>query len=143
MNGPTNGQDRPHLVPRDPSLDDQDDQDDQAPDDDPAASLDVRLVVADDAVQVDVSGEIDLANAGTFARYLLRAGRTATERGCTVVVNLRDVPYLDSSGLNAFVRARKAYPAVAWELRELRPIVLKLFRLTGLDQMFATSPLSR
>ena len=61
----------------------------------------------DDSVIVEVRGEIDLATAPELMRVVeagLDAGPVEVRR---VVIDLSDVGFLDSSGLNALVRLRR------------------------------------
>jgi anti-sigma B factor antagonist len=58
-----------------------------------------------DRAVVTVSGEIDIATAGQVREALLRAGETGAPE---VVVDLSDVSFMDSTGLNALVVAHKA-----------------------------------
>jgi anti-sigma B factor antagonist len=79
---------------------------------------------------VTVQGEVDI---GTADR-LEAAYRHAATVG-VVVVDLSDVTFMDSSGLNALVRARAA-TRPEWHVCGLRPRLADLFRITGLDQVF-------
>ncbi len=89
----------------------------------------------DNAVAVvAVSGEVDVYSAPA-----LRDGLTELlESGSSVVVDLSDVDFLDSTGLGALVAARTAaaergasLPLVCTHRR-----ILKLFTITGLDSVF-------
>jgi anti-sigma B factor antagonist len=88
-----------------------------------------------DAVPVvGVSGEVDV-----YAAPALREGLTELlEDGRSVVVDLTEVGFLDSTGLGALVAARTAaaehgasLPLVCTHQR-----ILKLFTITGLDGVF-------
>ncbi len=83
---------------------------------------------------VAVSGEVDVYSAPA-----LRDGLTELlESGTSVVVDLTDVGFLDSTGLGALVAAR----TTAAEHHASLPLVcthqriLKLFTITGLDGVF-------
>jgi len=52
---------------------------------------------------VQVNGEIDLASAGDFGAQLSRAIGDGAE---TVVVDLTDVDFMDSAGVNTILNAR-------------------------------------
>ena len=54
-----------------------------------------------DAASVEVSGEVDLATAGRLTEAL----RGATGAARLVLLDLRDVSFLDSSGLHAIIAA--------------------------------------
>lgn len=88
---------------------------------------------------VDVAGEVDVFSAPELAEQLTQlfdAGRR------TVVVDLTSVTFLDSTGLGTLVAARNRAEEAGGQL----PIigsgeqVLKLFRITGLDEVFEIYP---
>lgn len=84
---------------------------------------------------VAVNGEVDV-----YAAPTLRDGLTELlQDGSSVVVDLTDVGFLDSTGLGALVAARTAaaekggtLPLVCTHQR-----ILKLFTITGLDGVFS------
>ena len=88
---------------------------------------------------VAVSGEVDVYSAPALKDSitdLLDSGAT------TVVVDLSGVAFLDSTGLGALVEARTAtsnaggaLPLVCSQER-----IIKLFTITGLDEVFAIHP---
>ncbi|MHB8731952.1 MAG: STAS domain-containing protein [bacterium] len=57
------------------------------------------------AVCLAVNGELDLASVGSFLSHLKRAG----DGGRDVIVDLEKLRYIDSSGINALLRARERY----------------------------------
>lgn len=88
---------------------------------------------------VAVSGEVDVYSASALKEKvteLLDAGQKS------LVVDLTDVSFLDSTGLGALVEARAAtneaggaLPLVCSQER-----ILKLFTITGLDSVFVIRP---
>ena len=93
----------------------------------------------DELSVVDVVGEVDVFSAPELAAQLTQlfdAGRQ------TVVVDLTSVTFLDSTGLGTLVAARNRAEEAGGQL----PIigsgerVLKLFRITGLDEVFEIYP---
>jgi anti-sigma B factor antagonist len=93
----------------------------------------------DELSVVDVAGEVDVFSASELAEQLTQlfdAGRR------TVVVDLTSVTFLDSTGLGTLVAARNRAEEAGGQL----PIigsgerVLKLFRITGLDEVFEIYP---
>ena len=80
---------------------------------------------------VSVAGEIDLANACEFAETL---GQFPNG---DVSVDLSDVEFFDSSGLNALLAAHRHISRRGAELRVQRvpSNVMKIFELTGLDEV--------
>lgn len=94
---------------------------------------------SDGAAIVTVGGELDLNSRAAFARELLAArGRGAR----TLVVDLLDVPFLDSTAVGVLA-------ATARELRDEAgtvfvvtdsPHALRVFDLTGLSRLVRTYP---
>lgn len=88
---------------------------------------------------VAVQGEVDVSSAPVLQQRL--DALFATE-SATVVADLTDVGFLDSTGLGALVSARNAAADAGGEL----PLVctseriLKLFMITGLDGVFDIHP---
>lgn len=83
---------------------------------------------------VTVSGEVDVYSAPA-----LRDGLTELlESGTSVVVDLTDVGFLDSTGLGALVAARTKAAEHGAELPLVctHQRILKLFTITGLDGVF-------
>lgn len=96
--------------------------------------------VADTAV-VEVHGEVDVHSAPALRdslTELLGAGGTNP----TVVVDLSDVSFLDSTGLGTLVaglnRAKELGGSLPLVCQQDR--ILKLFRITGLDSVFSIYP---
>ncbi len=59
------------------------------------------------------------------------------EEGMRVILNLKQVQFLDSSGLGAIVGVMKLLgPTRPMEIAALTPAVRKLFRLTRMDTVF-------
>ena len=87
------------------------------------------------AVVVDVEGDIDLSRSSSFQQSLLELVDQRPER---IVINLADVPYMDSSGVASLVkllsRARRNNLAVC--LVALGPRVRSIFEITRLDSVF-------
>lgn len=88
---------------------------------------------------VAVSGEVDVYSAPALKDSLSELMQSGAS---TVVVDLTDVAFLDSTGLGALVEARAATTEAGGSL----PIVcnheriLKLFTITGLDGVFSIHP---
>lgn len=85
---------------------------------------------------VHVKGEVDI--------YTSPALRTAlsdvTGDGCgTVIVDLAEVPFIDSSGLGVLVGALRRVRESDGDLRVVsgHETVVKILRITGLDRVFA------
>jgi len=93
----------------------------------------VRLV-ADVARQVlTVTGEVDLANAKTLKRFV---DRVIEGTDGDITLDLADVGYMDSTGLDVLLSAREALSAAGRELELLDPSrpVLVLLEVCGLTE---------
>ena len=81
-------------------------------------------------VVISVSGELDLATSPVLDAALIRAGAAAAER---VILDLRNVSFMDSTGLSVLVKAQRR----ATESHQLLAVmtghdqVLRLLTLTG------------
>lgn len=81
------------------------------------------------------TGEIDVATAPGLRHELADA---VSAHQCRVIVDLTQVPFMDSTGLNVLVLASSAARAHGGELRLVGACgnVRKLLRITGLEQVF-------
>ena len=88
---------------------------------------------------VSVTGEVDLATAPVLERTLLDA---AEDRAGQVIVDLTCCSFLDSRGLTALLatRGRLAHSSRSLGLVLSNPNVLKIFQITGFDQIFEIYP---
>jgi anti-sigma B factor antagonist len=81
-------------------------------------------------------GEIDYATLDTLTSELDKASREDID---DVIVDLRKVTYIDSSGLGVLVGAHRRLKSEGRSLvlRVADPEMIKLLAITGLDQFFA------
>jgi anti-sigma B factor antagonist len=95
--------------------------------------FEVVFAQQDDLCLVRVRGELDLAHADAFGALLT----TLADR--TVVIDLSDLSFIDSSGFTAIVRAKNRAVELDRELvlTRPRPNVERLFTLTGLSELIA------
>jgi anti-sigma B factor antagonist len=103
-----------------------------------------RFVVATEQLDsgtplVSVSGEVDLATAPALERTLLDA---AEDQAGEVIVDLTWCSFLDSRGLTALLAARKrlGHSDRSLGLIVSNPSVLKIFQITGFDEIFEIYP---
>ena len=103
-----------------------------------------RFVVATERLDggipvVSVSGEVDLATAPALERTLRDA---ADDQSGEVIVDLTCCSFLDSRGLTALLATRKRLGNSDRSLRLVlsNPNVLKVFQITGFNQIFAIYP---
>ena len=92
----------------------------------------VNLVVMDDGgpAVLNVAGEVDLLTAGLLRTRL----EEASQHSVRVVVDLSEVTFIDSSGLNVLVEAylRAGQLPEAFVLRSPTPTVARVLSITGL-----------
>jgi len=87
-----------------------------------------------DQADVIVGGEVDLSTAQAFRDALF----DAVGRGpAVVVVDAREVAYLDSTGVHALYDAAEAARAAGVSLRivHARPAVLRVLELSGVTEV--------
>jgi anti-sigma B factor antagonist len=93
---------------------------------------------------VSVAGELDIATAEQAYSYITEVidGRLKGVTGLTgsapVTVDLSGVTFCDASGLGALARLARYARAAGRQLRltSVRPSVMKIIRITGLDRVF-------
>jgi anti-sigma B factor antagonist len=90
--------------------------------------------LVDDTTLVTVEGEVDLASAGHFREELERALSDSP----VVVVDVGQMTFIDSSGLNALVKARRVAESAGrtLRLRHPTPMFLHLLHITRLGSVF-------
>lgn len=93
-----------------------------------ASDFSFEIVDVDDVHVVSLHGQLDLANADRVRDALVGIA------GSTVVVDLTDLKFLDSSGIAALVSARSQIMDAGhgFELRGARGIVRRVLEVTGL-----------
>jgi anti-anti-sigma factor len=98
-------------------------------------SFDCTIEQQGDLIVVAPEGEIDMANAALFREVL----RQVVERknGGRIVVDMRDVTFLDSSGLGMLVAAQRAATVKGIELRlaDPNPIVRMTLEVANLADL--------
>jgi anti-anti-sigma factor len=95
--------------------------------------------VGDASVRVRVRGELDLATSPALGETL---GREIAD-GKSVVVDLSGVTFIDSSGLNALIRALRLSEGNGGGFRvspDLPAQVSRLFTITGFDALLPIEP---
>jgi anti-sigma B factor antagonist len=96
----------------------------------------VSRKATDDIPVVAVSGEVDVYSAPELKESLTKLLQTGAK---SIVVDLSDVAFLDSTGLGALVEARAATSEAGGSLPVVcsHERILKLFTITGLDGVFS------
>lgn len=89
----------------------------------------------DDVTRLGVSGELDLAGAPGFYELVCRHGREATHG---VELDLAQLRFVDSSGMQAIVNAREALERAGRTLCivQASTAVHRVFDLAGLGELF-------
>ncbi|HUQ38854.1 MAG TPA: STAS domain-containing protein [Acidimicrobiales bacterium] len=95
---------------------------------------------APDEVVVPFSGELDLAVAPAVRSRLLDVLAEGRSR---IVIDLRDVTFMDSTCLGVMIGALKRARAVGGDIQvhNVAPNVMRTFVLTGVDTALSVKPL--
>jgi anti-sigma B factor antagonist len=98
--------------------------------------LEVATEIVGQLPVVTVTGEIDITSAPTLRDEL---ERLITPTSPTVVVDLTDTTFFDSTGIATLVRAHKLCHEAGGRLRVVDPnaTTLRIFRATGLVGVFS------
>jgi anti-sigma B factor antagonist len=103
--------------------------------------MDLRLDVTERSgwSVLRVGGEIDVATAPRLREQLITL---VNEQRYHLVVDLTDVDFLDSTGLGVLIGALKRVRTHEGDLRIVATAnrVVKVFDITGLDQVFSIHP---
>jgi anti-sigma B factor antagonist len=93
-------------------------------------SFTVQLQPRSDAVLIAVSGELDIASAPELEQML---DQVSPEQTKLVIVDLRELEFMDSTGLSIIVRAHQRLAEHGCELTLIKgpPQVQRLLDLTG------------
>lgn len=100
-------------------------------------SLAVRTV--QDRTVLDVTGEVDVYSAPELRE---RLAETLSAAAPSLVVNLSEVSFLDSTGIGTLVSGLNRAVQFGGKLTLVcdQERILKLFRITGLDTVFTIRP---
>src|SRR5690625_4318327 len=82
-----------------------------------------------------LKGEIDIYTVDQIKRELLPLTRI---NGQTIIINFKDVNYMDSTGLGLLIKALKLTKEHNSKmlLTQLQERIARLFKITGLDEIF-------
>ena len=102
---------------------------------DQAAELTVRDCWDSAEATVTVHGEVDVTTAAVLSGHLDGVTARSPRR---LVIDLAGVGFLDSAGLQAFVRVRRQLPEnCPVIIRSAQPRLRQVFEITGLSAAFA------
>lgn len=87
------------------------------------------------AWEVSLEGEIDIFNSEEVKSALLAI---IEEKAQNVIIDCKDLSYIDSTGLSALVAMLKSVKEYSGEvtLKNLLPNVYKVIKITNLDKLF-------
>jgi anti-sigma B factor antagonist len=105
----------------------------------PAVELRLDSREEGDWTVLDVVGEVDLSSAPFLRTRIEELVHLGAQR---LVVDLRGVGFMDSSGLSVLVSCMKRMREAGGELAIACPngSILKVFTVTGLDRLFTIRP---
>ncbi len=88
---------------------------------------------------VAVQGEVDVATAPRLREQLIDL---VSNGGTRIVVDLERVDFIDSTGLGVLIGARKRVRTHDGDVKLVctEPRIVKVFEITGLDQVFQIHP---
>ncbi|HXR42671.1 MAG TPA: STAS domain-containing protein [Acidothermaceae bacterium] len=96
--------------------------------------LEVHVDREDGILVVTPVGEIDIVTGGLFLEALIAAISTGETR---LIVDLRQVPFMDSTGLAIFLSAHRALRTVDGQLHVVAtPAIAEVFELAWMDKFF-------
>ena len=96
------------------------------------APLRIRVDRSGDSVTVRLSGELDLASSAEVDAAIRDWEETEIGR---IIVDLSDLHFIDSSGLNVLLRARRRIDSRLQILPSKHAAVTRLLSLTGTAEM--------
>ena len=104
-----------------------------------ASAILERRVRADGCAVIELRGELDLASEVALRHLLLELVR---EEPPGILVNMRHVTFIDSTGLGALVAGYKAAreAGVPYRVGRVASFVERQMRLTGLDELLLGEP---
>ncbi len=103
---------------------------------DTAVQLDTSIRTEGEHTVLAVGGEVDIVTVESFRQALEDA-----QRSPRVVVDLSEVTFMDSAGINALVGAyHRVSPESELRLVGLRPNIRRLLEITGLLELFRVDP---
>ena len=96
--------------------------------------LEIHVDRVDGILVITPVGEIDMATGGLFLEALIAAISTGESR---LIVDLGQVPFMDSTGLTIFLSVDRALRSIEGQLRLVAaPEIVEVFELAWMDKMF-------
>jgi anti-anti-sigma factor len=99
-----------------------------------------QRVLDDGTVVIDLRGELDVAVNDALRDILVDT--ITTRRPPRVVVSMRHVVFVDSTGMSALLAGYNAAKeaGIGYEIREIAPFVEEQLRATGVYELLARQP---
>lgn len=97
--------------------------------------LDIEVERQGDVCVLSLDGEVDVYTSPTLKERLVET----VDDGCfNILVDMRDVGFIDSSGLGVLVSGLRRVKENGGTMRLVctKENILKIFRITGLDKVF-------
>ncbi|MDT4892427.1 MAG: anti-sigma factor antagonist [Pseudonocardiales bacterium] len=87
---------------------------------------------------VTLTGEMDIVIAPHLVSLVENAVQQCPDGSTSVVLDLAGVTFIDSMGIGALLSAQQCAASRGWsmKLRAVRPRIVRLFTITGLDGAF-------
>jgi len=98
-----------------------------------ASPLEIRSERHEDSGRLTIAGELDIATAPQVEQAV---GAMLEEGVSELVIGLRDLTFIDSSGLRLLIALNNRATAESWKLSLVRPSdrTLSVFQITGADE---------
>lgn len=96
--------------------------------------LEVHVDRVESILVITPIGDIDIVTGGLFLEALIAAISTGESR---LIVDLRQVPFMDSTGPTIFLSAHRALRLLEGQLRIVaQPAIAEVFQLAWMDKFF-------
>ncbi len=109
---------------------------------DETSNFSINETTSDDGVRIELIGELDLAVAGRLRDRL----DALSEPGATVMLDLSQLDFIDSSGINVIITYHRHAEQTGWALvvePQLTLAVRRVINTMGLDEVFWPRPGTR
>lgn len=89
----------------------------------------------DDYLILNLAGDLDVYSEEEFRDFI---EDELKDKNCDLVIDIKDLDYLDSTGLGMFMKIYKMYEENGQKVKIINPKenILKLFKITDLTDIF-------
>ncbi|GHV22694.1 anti-sigma factor antagonist [Spirochaetia bacterium] len=96
--------------------------------------MEITTIKQDGTMTLNLAGKITALETDDFGA----ACETAVDEGVDLTLNFNDVTYIASAGLRVIMSAKKRQNTKKLKLSliNMKPEVLEVFKMTGLDEIF-------